>query len=69
MKKMNSVNGGREVGEDEAKKGKREKQRSGGAKFRPPHLNSAKSWVNSIKPGWSQSTQKKKNDEISFGMD
>ena len=43
MKKMNSVNGGREVGEDEAKKGKREKQRSGGAKFRPPHLNSAKS--------------------------
>ena len=25
MKKKNSVNGGREVGEDEAKKGKREK--------------------------------------------
>ena len=43
MNKMNSVNGGREVGEDEAKKGKREKQRSGGAKYRPPHLNSAKS--------------------------
>ena len=42
---MNSVNGGREVGEDEAKKEKREKQRrgGGGAKFWPPYLNSTKS--------------------------
>ena len=40
---MNSVNGGGEVDEDEAKKGKREKQRSGGPKFQLPHLNLAKS--------------------------
>ena len=55
-KKMNSVNGGRKFDEDEAKKEKREKQRSGGHKFWPPHLNS-------VNP------QKKKYDEISFGMD
>ena len=30
---MNSVNRGREVGEDKQKKEKREKQRSGGPKF------------------------------------
>ena len=40
---MNSINRGREVGEDKQKKEKREKQRSGGPKFQPPHLNSAKS--------------------------
>ena len=40
---MNSVNGGREVDEDEAKKEKMEKQISGGLKFWPPHLNSTKS--------------------------
>ena len=40
---MNSVNAGREVDEDEAKKEKRKKQRSREPKFRPPHLNSAKS--------------------------
>ena len=43
MNKMNSVNGGRKVDEGEAKKENREKQRSGGPKFQPPHLNSSKS--------------------------
>ena len=38
---MNSVNEGRKVDEDEAKKEKREKHGSGGPKFQPPHLNSA----------------------------
>ena len=37
---MNSVSWGRKVDEDEAKRKKREKQRSWGPKFRPPNLNS-----------------------------
>ena len=65
---MNSINRGREVGEDKQKKEKREKQRSGGPKFQPPHLNSAKSWVNSIKLSWL-GQPKKNDDEISFRMD
>ena len=37
-KKVNSVNEGRKVDEDEAKKEKREKHGSGGPKFQPPRL-------------------------------
>ena len=45
--------------EDEAKKEKDKRQRSGEPKFRPQHLNSSKSWVNPKK-------KKKKNIFQSF---
>ena len=48
-----------------SKKEKEKRQRSGGPKFRPPHLNLAKSWVNSVKLSWL-SQPKKKNLFQSF---
>ena len=69
MNKMNSVKGGREVGEDEAKKGKRETQRSGGGKILAPTLKLIQELSQFNQTGLISVNPKKKNDEISFGMD
>ena len=57
-KKVNSVNGGREVDGGWSKKEKGKRQGSGGPKFQPPHLNSATNWINSVKLSWLRQPKK-----------